>query len=157
MSKLVPAGLAVLVSAAVLVAAGCGGSSRNKAYAGSKTAFAAAMNSICASANAKQKALGTISNLSDIATQGPQLETIVNDAIKQLAKLEPPAEIKSNVDDFISLTKQQAVLLKAVVKAAKANDTAKVQSLGQQGDALNKKGDVDANAIGAPACLSTAK
>jgi hypothetical protein len=157
MSKLVPAALAVVVSAAVLVAAGCGGSSRNTAYAGSKAAFAAAMNSICASANAKQKALGTPSNLADLVTQGPQIETIANDAVKTLSKLQPPDEIKSNVDDFISLTKQQVALLQQVVTAAKANDAAKVQALGRQGDALNKKGDVDANAIGAPACLSTAK
>ena len=44
-------GLAVVAIAAL--AAGCGGSSRNKAYTASKADFAAAMSSICAAANKK--------------------------------------------------------------------------------------------------------
>jgi hypothetical protein len=148
-------GFAVLAGAAALVAAGCGGSSRNKAYAGSKSEFAAAMNSICATVNAKQKAIGQPNNLSDVVTLGPKIRDLLNNAIKKLQNLEPPAEIKSQVADFISIGKQELSKLDDLINAAKAKDQTKFTQIAQEASGLNSKGDADARAIGAPACLST--
>ena len=145
--------LALVTATAALVAAGCGGSSRDKAYAGSKADFAAAMSSICASVNAKIKEIG-VGSLDDLATKGPQVIDAIKAGVKKLKKLEPPAEIKSNVDSFLSLSDQTISKLGDLVDAAKKKDEAAATKLQGELDALDKQEDADAKAIGATACLS---
>jgi hypothetical protein len=146
---------ALLVSLAAVLAAGCGGSSRNKAYVNDKVAFAAAVNGVCAKVNAAQKA-ATINTISDIASKGPALQKIEQDAVKTLKNLVPPDAVKSNYNHLISVVGQASVDFGTIIDAAKKNDTAKVTQLGGQLGALVKTADPDATAIGAPACLSTA-
>jgi hypothetical protein len=148
----------VLVSA-VLLAAGCGGggsSSRNTAYSNSKSAFAAAMNSVCASLNAQVRTIGRPQTLAEVASKGPELQSQSQKALSKLESLEPPAEIKAAFDDFIATSKQQDTLIGQLIDAAKAKDGAKVKTLGAQIDELSKKSDADVQQIGAPACLSSA-
>ena len=156
MSKRFTLLIAVVAGLGVLVTAGCGGSSRNKAYANDKVAFALAMNGICARVNAEQKTIGSPSSLSDAADKIPQIQDSLDKAIKDLEKLQPPDEIKGPVEDFISIGKQLAAKLSDLKKAAEDNDEAKFTQIADEGDALNKKADGDdIKAIGAPACLST--
>jgi hypothetical protein len=146
---------AMLVSLAAVLAAGCGGSSRNKAYANDKAAFAAAVNSVCAKVNAAQKAV-KINTLQDIVNQGPALQKTEAAAVKKLKSLVPPDAVKSNYDHLLSVVSQATDDFGKIIAAAKKNDTAKVNQLGGELNTLVKSADPDANAIGAPACLSTA-
>jgi len=141
--------------AATLVAAGCGSSSSGP-YSASKADFAAALNTICVSANAKSKALG-ISSLSGIASKGSQQIAIGQSELASLKKLgTPPASIKTDVTNIISQTNTEITLFDQVITAAKANDTAKATQLEAQFSALDTSMNPDFTAIGAPACLSSA-
>jgi hypothetical protein len=155
MSKRALAVVALFAVTATLIAAGCGGSSRNKAYASSKADFAAAMNSICAAVNAKDRAIGKPQSIQDIAKNGDALRKVGQNAIKTLKKLEPPAEIKTQVEHFITVKDQEDSKIGDLIAAVKKGDTAKITQLTPDLTALDKSTDADANAIGAPACLST--
>jgi hypothetical protein len=155
MRKRILLGLALLALVA-LVVAGCGGKSRNKAYSGSKADFAAAMDSICLSYKAKAQAIGSPNSIKELADKGPQLRDALKAAVDKLRSLEPPAEIKGPVDDFIKKTDQTLAKIDDLIKAAKDNDQAKVQQLGQEVNTLNKSNDADAVAIGASHCVSSA-
>jgi hypothetical protein len=148
--------LVAVVAAAVLVAAGCGGSSRNKAYAGSKAAYAAAMNTICRTVNARQATLGRPTSVSDFVEKESVLLETTKAAEKKLKSLVPPDEIKSNAEHFISVVDQLNGKVGDAIDAAEVNDQEKLNQLIGEISALSKTGDVDANAIGAPACLSSA-
>ena len=148
--------LVAVVAASVLVAAGCGGSSRNKAYAGSKAAYAAAMNTVCRTVNARQATLGRATSISDFADKESQLLDTTKAGEKTLKSLVPPDEIKSNAEHFISVVDQLNGKVGDAIDAAEVNDQAKLNQLIGEITALSKTGDVDAKAIGAPACLSTA-
>jgi hypothetical protein len=144
-----------VVAASVLVAAGCGGS-RNSAYAGSKAAYAGAMNSVCRTVNAKRATLGQPTSASDFAEKESVLLETTKAAEKKLKSLVPPDEIKSNAEHFISVVHELNGKLGNAIDAAVVNDQAKLSELIGEITALSKTGDVDAKAIGAPACLSTA-
>ena len=145
--------LMLLVAALVLVAAGCG--SKKNGYSASKADFAAGMNSICAAVNAKIKAIGAITSLSDLATKGPDVLKDGQDGIAKVKKLgTPPDEIKTAVDDWIAKSDASATLIQKVIDAAKANDSATAAKLDQELTPLNTATDADAKTIGAPACGS---
>jgi hypothetical protein len=148
-------GAASVIPVVVVLAAGCGSSSSSP-YA-TKAEFAAAMNKLCVSGNAKAHVIGTPSSLSDLVSKEPQLVANVQNIIGEIKNLgSPPGAIRSQVDDFLSKAAQDVSLLQQVTDAAKANNVAKMTTLGTQAAALAKLQDADANAIGAPACLSTA-
>src|SRR5436305_10077568 len=93
--------LVALVVVAV-IAAGCGGeSSKNKAYVNSVQGYANALNSICAPAEAKVKALGA-TGIQGIAVHGSTIKGLISDAVDKMDKLEPPSQVKSTAQDFIS-------------------------------------------------------
>lgn len=142
----------VLLLAAVLLAASCG-KSRNKAYAGSTADYAAALDQICGPAQAKLQQLGPHS-LQEIVTQGPKIKSIVQDAVDRIDDLQPPDEVKSAADDFVSTSKEQISKYDDIVAAAKKGDTAKVQEIGAELNALSAKNDQDARTIGADKCVS---
>jgi hypothetical protein len=148
--------LVTVVAASALVAAGCGGSSRNKAYSGSKAAYAGAMNSVCRTVNARRATLGRPTSTSDFVEKESLLLETTKAAEKKLKSLVPPDEIKSNAEHFISVVHQLNGKVGNAIDAAEVNDQAKLKELIGEITALSKTGDVDARAIGAPACLSTA-
>lgn len=143
---------AMLIGALALVASGCG--SKKKNYSASKAEYAAAVSSICAAVNAKNKKLG-ISSIEDIAAKGDEFLANVQEAIKKSKGLgDPPAELKSYVDDYYAQNDKAIPLFEQMIEAAKANDAAKVQSLGAQIGAIDDAMDVDSKAVGSTACLS---
>jgi hypothetical protein len=148
-------GLFVLVAAVALVAAGCG-SKKKGPYQSSKADYAAALNSVCAAGNAKQKAI-TITSLKDLATKGPQEVAIFNAEIASVKALgTPPDEIKTQVADALAQAAKLPPLYAKLIADAKAGDQAAAQAVGTQIAAVNKATDPDFTAIGATACLSTA-
>ena len=148
-------GLFVLVAAVALVAAGCG-SKKKGPYQSSKADYVAALNSICAAGNAKQKAI-TITSLQDLATKGPQEVALFNAEIASVKALgTQPDEIKAKIDDALAEAAKLPPLYAKLIAAAKANDQAAAQKVGTQIQAVNKATDPDFKAIGASSCLSTA-
>ena len=119
----------LLVAACAVLAAGCGGgSSRNKAYSGSKAAYAAALDSLCASAKEKARDLD-MTTTAAIAKHGGQAGDILDTLAQQVDKLEPPAAQKQSAQSFTDGLHTEADHLGDLRDAAKANDTAKVQKI----------------------------
>lgn len=150
MKKLVAPCLALAVCA--LLAAGCG-KSRNKAYAGSVQAFAAALNEICGPATSKVKALNPTS-AAEFVTKGPQIKDIIHTAVDKIDNLEPPGQVEGAANDFVSKSREEEKKIDELVDAAKNNDQAKISQVQSEIAALDKATDKDARAIGAQSCVS---
>jgi ABC-type glycerol-3-phosphate transport system substrate-binding protein len=144
------AALVVLAAVAVL-AAGCGGSSRNTAYASSKAAYGSAVDSICANAVEKAKDLD-LSTTAMIAKNGSQAGDILDTLAQNVEKLEPPAALKHSAQSFTDGLQQEADKLGDLQDAAKKGDTAKIKQL--QGDLTSESAATseDARFLGATGC-----
>jgi len=135
--------------ALVLVAAGCGGGSKTL----SKEEYGTQLNKICSDLNAKNKAIGDPNSIAEVATKGPKLLDAFDNAIADVKKLKPPAEIKDAAARFISLGEQERGLISDLIDAAKKKDDAKINELGSKIDPLDKESnDIAKNQRGAPAC-----
>jgi hypothetical protein len=141
----------VLVAAAAIVAAGCGGTSRDKAYSSSKTAYAAALDSICAATNRAGKSID-LSSTEKIASNGDDAQDLLDKLADRVDGLEPPDEVKTQAQSFADGLKQEANEFGEMVDAAKEGDTAKIQEiqgkLSSEGAATSE----DARFIGATGC-----
>lgn len=143
----------VLVALAAVLAAGCGGggSSKNKAYANSVSQYASAIDQICGSVNTKLKAMHT-NTLAGLAANGPKAKSIISDGLNKIDNLQPPDQVKSAADDFVSKGKQAVGMYDSIISAAKNKDTAKIQQIGSKIAALDKSTHQDATTIGALKC-----
>jgi len=144
--------VAMLIGVLALIVSGCG--SKKKSYSASKAEFGAAAGSICTTFNKKSKELA-MESVEDIATKGDDFLALVEDAVKKTKGLgDPPAELKSYLDDYFAQNDKAIALFKQLIEAAKAKDEAKVQSLSEQISPINDAMDADAKALGANACLN---
>ena len=136
----------VLVASAALVASGCGGTSRNKAYSSSKTGYAAALDSICAATN---KAGNTIEK---IASNGGDAKDLLDKLADKVDGLEPPDEVKTQAQSFADGLKQEANEFGDMVDAAKDGDTAKIKEIQGKLSSEAAATSEDARFIGATGC-----
>jgi hypothetical protein len=144
--------LLLLAVAVALAAAGCGGGkSRSNAYAGSTTAYAAAISSICGPADQQFKSLG-LNTLSDIESKGSQAVDILNKAAGKIDSLQPPDSVKSAANDLVSTVKQEATKINDLVSAIKSKDQTKIQQLEIDLRSLGSKAKSDSSTIGATVC-----
>ena len=151
-------GLGLLIATVGLGATGCGSSSKNAARPLSKAEFAKAMNSLCAKANASTQGLGSVNGMADIAAVGPGYMTAAQGLLDKLKKLEPPAEIKTQFNDYISKTSGLLGPLNELIAAAKKGDSAAFVKIsaeaGPKVQTASEAANADADAIGAPDCGS---
>jgi hypothetical protein len=145
-------GSVVVVAVCAALAAGCGGgSSRNKAYANSKDAYASAVDSICAAQLTKAKELD-LSTVSAITKNGSQAGDIIDTLAQKVDNLQPPDSLKDAASSFVDGLQKEADKLGDLTDAAKAGDTAKVSQIQQdlQSDAAATS--EDARFLGATGC-----
>ena len=140
-----------IVAALGLTAAGCGGTSRNKAYSGSKQDYAAALDSICSATNKAGTSLD-LSSIANIASNGGKAKDLLSSMADKIDKLEPPAEVKDSANSFVDGLRQEADKFCELTQAAKDADAAKVKSI--QGDLQSEAAATseDARFIGATGC-----
>jgi hypothetical protein len=141
----------VLVASTALVAAGCGGKSRDKAYSGSKTAYGAALDSICAATNKAGKSLD-LSSMDKIASNGDQAKKLLDDMANKIDGLQPPDAVKTQAQSFVTGVKQEASEFGDLTKAAKDGDSAKVQQIQGKLQSEAAATSEDARFIGATGC-----
>jgi ornithine cyclodeaminase/alanine dehydrogenase-like protein (mu-crystallin family) len=140
-----------IVAALGLTAAGCGGTSRNKAYSGSKQDYAAALDSICSATNLAGTSLD-LSSITNIAANGGKAKDLLSSMVDKVDKLEPPADVKDSAKSFVDGLRQEADRFGELTQAAKDGDAAKVKSI--QGDLQSEAAATseDARFIGATGC-----
>ena len=116
-------GLKVLAAAAVLGVAGCGGGDdSNKTL--SYSDFSNKANDICKTANEKSQGANITDDLAaDVKVLDEQIPN-VESALADFKKLNPPDELKSDFDKFISISEQQLANAKKARDEAKAGDKA---------------------------------
>jgi hypothetical protein len=141
----------MILAVGALFVAGCGGSS-TKTYA-TKASFAAALNSICASLNAKVKALGPRNTPAEIARTGARYLVEARAAVAQAKKIAPPDSLKRSYDDFLKAAGIEIGLYGQAVDAAAAKETKKMNHTFGHLNELDAGRNIDARALGARACV----
>jgi len=152
---------ALSIATGALVVTGCGGggsSSSDTAQAMSKAEFAKAMDDLCSKATASTAGLGDVQGMEDLASIGPGYLAAIEGVVDDLNDLEPPAEIKAQVEGYISNTEKLIDALGGLIAVAKENDSAAyvklTESAGPEVQEMSTAVDAAANAIGAPACTA---
>jgi hypothetical protein len=95
-----------------------------------KQEFAAKITSICTKGRQKIANLGlNLSSASGIASSGQKAVDAETEQIGQFKSVQPPDEIKSQVDEFISKAEASRDKLQDLVSAAKNGDASKVAEM----------------------------
>jgi hypothetical protein len=145
-------GLKVVAAVAVLGVAGCGGGSSNKTL--SYSDFSKQANAICKTSNDKSKAVSAkiTGNVKTDAPVFAQLIPEIQTARDDFAKLKPPTELKSDFDQFLSITDQQIANAKKAQTAAKAGDQAGYIAIIKATQPLSQQSKVEGSKLGAAEC-----
>jgi hypothetical protein len=156
--------IAGCIAAASLAVAGCGGSSSSTTGASgasgaagstplSQDEFVSQANAACKDANDQVAALkAPASTLSAQAATIEQEIPIINSGFAKLTAITPPADLQAKYSQWLSQAKQQVSLATQLAAAAKANDTAKAQSLAKQLQANGDQNDSLATDLGLTEC-----
>jgi len=95
-----------------------------------KSEFAAKISKICTDGEKKIASVGAnLTSVSQLKNVGDKIVSLENDQIDQFKAIQPPSEIQSLVDDFISKAETSRDKLKDLVDAAKKSDTARMATL----------------------------
>jgi hypothetical protein len=165
-SRVALAAIAGCIAAASLAVAGCGGGSSSTSATGasgtsgasgstplSQDEFVSQANAACKDANDQIVALkAPASTLSAQAVAISQEIPIINQGLAKLTAITPPADLQSKYDQWLSQAKQQVTLATQIAAAAKANDTAKAQSLAKQLQANSEQNNSLASDLGLTEC-----
>lgn len=143
-------GLKVVAAVAVLGVAGCGGGSSNKTL--SYSDFSKQANDICKSSNDKSKGFNLTGNAKTDAPLFDKVIPQVESARADFAKLKPPSELKSDFDQFLSVSDQQLANAKKAQTAAKAGDQAGYIAILRATAPLQKQSHIEGSKLGAAEC-----
>jgi hypothetical protein len=124
----------ILVLALAAAAAGCGGSGggggTTTTPSMTKQQFAAKITEICAKGQKKIAKVGlAIGSTGSLANSGQEVADLELEQINKFKRLQPPEEIKSQVEDFISKAETSFDKLEALVQAAKNFQAENVEKL----------------------------
>jgi hypothetical protein len=131
--------------------AGASGASGASGTALTQDEFVSQANAICADANSQVEALAAPTN--DVQGLGDYAATIVKISaplIDQMAAIVPPADLQAQFDDYVQSIRDSSDTAQKLADAAKAGDTAQVNSLVAQLQKDNN--DDEAKALGLTEC-----
>jgi hypothetical protein len=137
---------AVATTIAVLLIAGCGGSSNPVAAASAKSPMVAHADAICKRLNARRKAankrVGTVTGvagLAKVAAVAPELVAFERDAIAELRKLTPPQEVASSWRKILAGAELLAEHAEKLGEAAGAKNLKAVETLSKEDEQSEKE------------------
>jgi hypothetical protein len=140
---------ASLLLLALVIAAGCGGSGSSRL---TRDQYAAKADSICAKYNQQTKALANPSNLSDLADVADKTLPILDHALSDLRKLQPPADEQTTVDQWLAQVENLEGDLKEIRDKARSNDMTGVQAVVPKASEHNAKSNQLATQLGMSVC-----
>lgn len=129
----------------VLLLAGCGGGD-------SRASFVTDATKICATTNDRVEALGTPDSFTATQLYARQAGDAVGDGIYDLEALTPPQELENAFKRYLTLLAQRRVALASMAEAADANNMRRIQEVGSDLDAVNKKARAEARRSGIAEC-----
>ncbi|HEY8792122.1 MAG TPA: hypothetical protein VIL96_04505 [Gaiellaceae bacterium] len=139
----------LIALALVFVLPGCGGGS-SKAL--TKEEYAAKADAICGKYNQQTKALASPKTLSDLATVADQTLPILDHALKDFGKLQPPAAEKALADQWVAQVTNLKEDLQRIRDKAKTGDVKAVQQVVPRAQDDNSRSNQLATKLGMSVC-----
>jgi hypothetical protein len=139
----------LIALALVFVLSSCGGGN-GKAL--TKEEYASKADAICGKYNQQTKALATPKNPSDLAKLADDTLSILDQAIKDLGKLHPPASEKALSDQWLAQVKNLKGDLQEIRDKAKSGDMQAVQSVLPKAQEHNSQSNQLATQLGMSVC-----
>jgi hypothetical protein len=141
---------ALFLVLALLLVAGCGGSGERL----TKQEYASRADAICAKYNGEVKKLGNPKNLSELVKVADQTLPILDNAIKDLKKLNPPASEQAKADQWLSQVEKLKDDLAEIRDRAKDNNMQAVQAVVPKAEEHNRRSNALATELGMTVCNS---
>lgn len=142
-----PVRRASLLVLAVVVLGGCGGEERL-----TRAEFASKADAICSKYNQQTNALQNPTNLTQLANVADQTLAILDNAIEELRKLEPPKSDQAKVDQWLAEVAKLRIDLVEIRDKARANDMEGVQAVVPRADRHNRQSNELATQLGMKVC-----
>jgi hypothetical protein len=140
---------ALIALALVLVLPGCGGGSGKPL---TKEEYASKADAICGKYNEQIKSFANPKNLSDLAKVADKTLPVLDQAISDLTKLEPPASEKALSDQWLEQGRNLKDDLQEIRDKAKAGDIKGVQAVVPKATDHNAKNNALAGQLGMSVC-----
>lgn len=145
----------LLVLAAALALAGCGGSGGKSGGTLTKAEFVAQANAICKDYEARIDALGEPGSVDDLVDLAAKAKPIAESGVAQLRALKPPEELQTRYDEYLATGDVNVALLAQLGIAAKAGDFAAIEKVGTEGEDNSDKAHGIAAELGLTECAKS--
>lgn len=139
----------LIALALVLLLSGCGGGSGKPL---TKAEYASKADAICGKYNQQIKSFANPKNLSDLAKVADKTLPILDQAIRDLSKLEPPASEKALSDQWLAQARNLKDDLQEIRDKAKAGNMQGVQAVVPKATDHNAKSNALAGQLGTSVC-----
>jgi hypothetical protein len=136
----------------LLLFAACGGGGDGKRL--TKAEYASKADAICGKYNQRVKALGTPSNLKELAAVADKTVPILGNAVRDIRKLKPPQNEQETVDQWLDGLKKLEDDLTEIRDKAKDNDMQAVQDVVPKAEQHNTRSNELATELGMTVCNS---
>ena len=140
---------ALIALALVVLLPGCGGASGKPL---TKEDYASKADAICGKYNQQVKLLANPKNLSDLAKVADKTLPILDHAISDIRKLEPPASEKALSDQWLTQVRGLKDNLQEIRDKAKAGDMQGVRAVVPKATDHNSKSNALAGQLGMSVC-----
>jgi hypothetical protein len=140
---------ALIALALVVLLPGCGGGSGKPL---TKEEYASKADAICGKYNKQTNTLANPKNLSDLAKVADKTLPILDHAIRDIDKLEPPASEKALSDQWLTQVRGLKDDLQEIRDKAKAGDIQGVQAVVPKATEHNSKSNALATQLGMSVC-----
>ena len=140
---------ALIALALVVLLPGCGGASGKPL---TKENYASKADAICGKYNQQVKLLANPKNLSDLAKVADKTLPILDHAISDIRKLEPPASEKALSDQWLTQVRGLKDDLQEIRDKAKAGDMLGVRAVVPKATDHNSKSNALAGQLGMSVC-----
>jgi hypothetical protein len=136
----------------LLLLAACGGGGGGKRL--TKAEYASTADAICGKYNQQVKALGTPSNLKELATVADKTVPILGNAVRDIRKLKPPQNEQETVDQWLDELNKLEDDLTEIRDKSKDNDMQGVQDVVPRAQQHNTRSNKLATELGMTVCNS---
>jgi len=136
---------------ALVLVAGCGGSGGKRL---TKEEYASKADAICAKYNGEVKKLDNPQNLSELARVADETLPILDNAITDLKKLNPPAAEQAKADQWLSQVEKLKDDLTEIRDRAKDKNMEAVQAVVPKAEEHNRRSNALATELGMSVCNS---
>lgn len=151
-----PRKIASFALAAAAAALAAGASACGEDTTPSRADFTAQANELCRSANAKIAALPEPSDVDGLKHYIEQMTSVTSAAVDRFARLDPPAELRNDVEAYVANGRRVVALADRLADATLSGDQTALKALQAEGDRLDADSDERAANMGLTDCARDA-